>query len=77
MAKIRSTVKLISINTGYIGANKKGVSAMHHTIDQRECFWVQKVRLAPGRPTLSPDTPVVPYFSCRTCQKGPTASSSH
>ena len=77
MAKIRSTLKLIPITTGNSDATKKGIGAMHRTIVQRAYFWLQKVSLAPVKPMLSPDKPMVLFFSCRTCQKGPTASSSY
>ena len=77
MAKIRSTLKLIRISTENFDATKKGIGAMHHTIVRRACFWLQKDSLAPVKLMLPPDIPMVPYFSCRTRQKGPTANSSY
>ena len=66
MAKIRSTLKLMSISTGYSDGTEKYIGAMHRTIVQRACFWLQKVSLAPVKPMLPPNIPMVPYFSCRT-----------
>ena len=77
MAKIQSTLKLIPISTGNSDATKKDVGAIHRTIVQRACFWLLKVSLATVKPMLSPDKPMELFFSCRTCQKGPTASSSY
>ena len=77
MTKMRSTLKLISISIGLTDVRKEGVDAMHRTIIQRACFFLQKVSLAPVKSMLSPDKPMVPYFSCRTCPKGSTASSSY
>ena len=77
MAKIRSTLKLIRISTGNFDATKKGIGAMHHTIVRRACFLPQKVALAPEKPILPPDIPMVPYFSCKTHQKGLMASSTY
>ena len=55
MAKIRSTLKLIPINTENSDATKKGIGAMHRTIVQRACFWLQEVSLAPVILMLSSD----------------------
>ena len=77
MAKIRSTLKLISISTGNSDATKKGIGAMPVLLSREHVFLPQKVPLAPEVPILPPDIPMVPFFSCRTRQKGPTASSNY
>ena len=76
MSKIRSTLKLISISTGNSDAKKK-VSVQCPYYCPESMFLTPESFFSTGSSDATTGYSDGTIFSCRTSQKGPTASSSY